>query len=168
MGHGGEACRLTPRSRRAWELRALCGGLCLALHERLHRTRERQDSLRQPRYAIPGERDTRSVDEHVSERSAERRRAALRCRPGGPKLLRTQLRANGPDRHPGLDAAHDGDAAIPFAHESLFAAAVADAGRSDLLVQRPIHSWGHCAFTAEEVQTAFSDLVQWVTTGQRP
>ncbi len=60
------------------------------------------------------------------------------------------------------------DPAIPFAHESLFSAAVADAGQSDLLVQRPINRWGHCAFTAAEVQAAFSDLVQWVTTRQRP
>ena len=60
------------------------------------------------------------------------------------------------------------DAAIPFAHESLFAAAVAEAGRSDMLVQRPVDRWGHCAFTAEEMQTAFSDLVQWVETGQKP
>jgi hypothetical protein len=60
------------------------------------------------------------------------------------------------------------DAAIPFVHESLFAAAVADAGESALLVQRPVDRWGHCAFTPAEVQTAFSDLVQWVTTGQKP
>jgi pimeloyl-ACP methyl ester carboxylesterase len=60
------------------------------------------------------------------------------------------------------------DTAIPFAHESLFAAAVANAGESALLVQRSVDRWGHCAFTAAEVQTAFSDLVHWVTTGQRP
>ena len=60
------------------------------------------------------------------------------------------------------------DPAIPFGHESLLAAAVADAGQSDLLVQRPIDRWGHCAFTPAEVQTAFSDLVQWVTTGHKP
>jgi hypothetical protein len=28
--------------------------------------------------------------------------------------------------------------------------------------------WGHCRFTPGEVQTAFTDLVQWVTTGQKP
>jgi pimeloyl-ACP methyl ester carboxylesterase len=60
------------------------------------------------------------------------------------------------------------DPAIPFAHESLFAAAVNSEGRSDLLVQRSINRWGHCAFTPTEVQTAFADLVQWVTTGQKP
>ena len=60
------------------------------------------------------------------------------------------------------------DPAIPFAHEALFAATVADAGRSDLLVQRAVPAGAHCTFTAAEVETAFSDLVQWVTTGQRP
>jgi pimeloyl-ACP methyl ester carboxylesterase len=60
------------------------------------------------------------------------------------------------------------DPAIPFSHEGLFAATVAAAGRSDLLFQRPIDRWGHCAFEPAEVQAAFADLVQWVTTGQRP
>ena len=60
------------------------------------------------------------------------------------------------------------DPAIPFAHEPLFAAAVANAGESALLVQRPIDRWGHCAFTPAEIQIAFSDLVGWVTTGQKP
>jgi pimeloyl-ACP methyl ester carboxylesterase len=60
------------------------------------------------------------------------------------------------------------DPAIPFAHEALFAAAVADAGESALLVQRPIDRWGHCAFTPAEILTGFSDLVGWVTTGQQP
>jgi pimeloyl-ACP methyl ester carboxylesterase len=60
------------------------------------------------------------------------------------------------------------DPAIPFSHEGLFAATVAAAGRSDLLFQRPIDRWGHCAFEPAEVQAAFADLVQWVTTGQKP
>ena len=60
------------------------------------------------------------------------------------------------------------DPAIPFAHEALFAAAVADAGESALLVQRPIDRWGHCAFTPAEILSGFSDLVGWVTTGQQP
>jgi len=60
------------------------------------------------------------------------------------------------------------DPAIPFAHEGLFATVVADAGRSNLLYQRPIDAWGHCAFTPAQVETAFTDLVQWVSTGQKP
>lgn len=60
------------------------------------------------------------------------------------------------------------DPAIPFGHELLFAAAVAGAGRTNLLAQQPIDRWGHCAFTTAEVQTAFGDLVQWVETGVKP
>lgn len=60
------------------------------------------------------------------------------------------------------------DPAIPFAHESLFATAVADAGESALLVQRPIDRWGHCAFTPAEILSGFSDLVGWATTGEQP
>jgi hypothetical protein len=50
----------------------------------------------------------------------------------------------------------------------MFAAAVAGAGRSDWLVQRPINRWGHCAITTAETATAFADLVTWATSGQRP
>ena len=60
------------------------------------------------------------------------------------------------------------DPAIPFAHEAMFAAAVAAAGRSQLLVQQPIDRWGHCTFTGEEIQMAFGGLVQWVETGVKP
>ncbi|MGE3469792.1 MAG: hypothetical protein AB7O28_05560 [Vicinamibacterales bacterium] len=60
------------------------------------------------------------------------------------------------------------DPGIPFDHEALFAAAVAAAGRSQFLVQRPVNAWGHCAFTPADMQGAFADLVRWVTTGQRP
>jgi pimeloyl-ACP methyl ester carboxylesterase len=60
------------------------------------------------------------------------------------------------------------DPAIPYDHETVFAAAVAAAGRSELLVERAVDRWGHCAFTPAEIQTAFSDLAQWVETGIRP
>lgn len=60
------------------------------------------------------------------------------------------------------------DPGIPYSHEGLFADAVNAAGRSDLLIQRPVDRWGHCAFTPAEMQTAFADLVEWVTTGERP
>jgi len=60
------------------------------------------------------------------------------------------------------------DPAIPFAHEAMFAASVAAAGHTPLLVQRAIDRWGHCAFTPSEVDAAFTDLVSWVNSGQRP
>lgn len=60
------------------------------------------------------------------------------------------------------------DPAIPVSHEAMFAKTVAAAGRSERLVQRAIDRWGHCAFTSSEVEAAFSDLVGWVNSGQRP
>jgi pimeloyl-ACP methyl ester carboxylesterase len=60
------------------------------------------------------------------------------------------------------------DPAIPFSHEEMFAETVAAAGRSAHLVQRAADRWGHCAFSPDEVDSAFTDLVRWVETGQRP
>ena len=60
------------------------------------------------------------------------------------------------------------DPAIPYSQEVLFAETVAAAGRAAQLVQRPIDRWGHCAFTPSEVDSAFTDLVGWVNSGQRP
>jgi pimeloyl-ACP methyl ester carboxylesterase len=60
------------------------------------------------------------------------------------------------------------DPAIPDTHEAIFGEAVASAGRSDWLLRRSIDRWGHCAFSTSEVDTAFADLVRWVTSGQRP
>ena len=60
------------------------------------------------------------------------------------------------------------DPVVPFWHQPAYAAIVADAGRSDLLVQRTVDSYGHCAFTPEEHITAFMDLVSWVETGVAP
>ena len=41
-------------------------------------------------------------------------------------------------------------------------------GRSHLLVQRAIRDVGHCTFTNQEWVDAFSDLIDWVETGDRP
>jgi pimeloyl-ACP methyl ester carboxylesterase len=60
------------------------------------------------------------------------------------------------------------DPAIPIGHETMFAASVAAAGRSDWLVQRSVNRWGHCALSPGEVGAAFHDLVGWVNSGQRP
>lgn len=60
------------------------------------------------------------------------------------------------------------DPAIPYAHENLYAALVAAAGRSDWLVQRSVNRWGHCTMTTDEVLEAFTALETWVQTGQRP
>lgn len=60
------------------------------------------------------------------------------------------------------------DPAIPFAHENMYAALVAAAGRSDWLVQQSVDRWGHCTMTSDEVLAAFTTLETWVATGLRP
>lgn len=60
------------------------------------------------------------------------------------------------------------DPAVPFFHEAAYAQIVADAGRSDYLVQRAVERYGHCTFTPQETLGAFLDLVSWVETGAAP
>jgi pimeloyl-ACP methyl ester carboxylesterase len=60
------------------------------------------------------------------------------------------------------------DQAVPFFHTVRFGALTAQAGASNLVVQRAIDRYGHCAFTPQEVLTAFSDLFIWVKAGVAP
>lgn len=60
------------------------------------------------------------------------------------------------------------DPGIPYWHEERFAEAVSEAGREELLDQRRIDGWGHCAIPPDDVAAAFTDLAQWVETGTRP
>jgi pimeloyl-ACP methyl ester carboxylesterase len=60
------------------------------------------------------------------------------------------------------------DPVVPFFHETVYAATVAAAGQSSMLLQRSINRYGHCTFTGPEMIGAFQALVGWVTTGVRP
>ena len=62
------------------------------------------------------------------------------------------------------------DRLVPFFHETLFAARVADAGATHLLVQRSNPAWGygHCAIPAAAVVQAVVDVASWAETGVRP
>lgn len=59
------------------------------------------------------------------------------------------------------------DTLVPPAHESAYAATVAAAGRSNLLVQAFTNGAGHCNFTGLQLLTALSALDTWVTTRSR-
>lgn len=61
-----------------------------------------------------------------------------------------------------------GDLFVPFSMEQQYATKVAGNGKSHLLVQRAIREQNHCAFTNDELSTAFADLVSWVQTGVKP
>ena len=61
-----------------------------------------------------------------------------------------------------------GDLYVPFSMEQEYARDAAARGNSDLLVQRAVRAVGHCDFSAQEYQQAFTDLVRWVEQGVRP
>lgn len=60
------------------------------------------------------------------------------------------------------------DPVVPLLHQELFASIVADAGQSDMLVQRVIDRFGHCNLTDDEQVNALNDLADWAATGIRP
>jgi pimeloyl-ACP methyl ester carboxylesterase len=60
------------------------------------------------------------------------------------------------------------DPVVPFFHEGLLATAVQSQGLGNNLVQRSKNSYGHVAFTPDELMANFQDLVHWVDTGVRP
>ena len=71
-------------------------------------------------------------------------------------------------RIPVLTVHNTRDPVVPFFHEGLLAAAVQSQGLSANLVQRSKDSYGHVAFTPDELVQNFEDLVHWVDTGVRP
>ncbi|WP_219418614.1 hypothetical protein [Pseudonocardia nigra] len=74
----------------------------------------------------------------------------------------------GRPKAPVLSLHNLGDLFVPFAMEQIYAAEVAEAGRSELLLQRAIRTTGHCEFSPVEAGTAWDDLVRWVEDGERP
>jgi pimeloyl-ACP methyl ester carboxylesterase len=61
------------------------------------------------------------------------------------------------------------DPAVPVFHQELYAGKVAEQGCSELLVQRITNRYGHTmTFSADEVFSAFEELVDWVDTGVAP
>ena len=57
---------------------------------------------------------------------------------------------------------------VPYFHEGLLLTAVQASGFGDNLVQRSKNSYGHAAFTPDELVQNFQDLVHWVDTGVKP
>jgi hypothetical protein len=61
-----------------------------------------------------------------------------------------------------------GDLFVPFSMEQIYARRAAMHGNSDRLVQRAIRDVGHCAFSENEYNWAFADLMGWVHDGLKP
>ena len=62
------------------------------------------------------------------------------------------------------------DRLVPSFHEDTLAKRVADAGATNLLVQRrnPAWGYGHCAIPAAAQVQAITDVASWVATGIKP
>jgi pimeloyl-ACP methyl ester carboxylesterase len=62
------------------------------------------------------------------------------------------------------------DRLVPFFHETQLASNVADAGATNLLVQRANPAWGygHCSIPSSAQVQAVTDLATWVETGIKP
>jgi pimeloyl-ACP methyl ester carboxylesterase len=60
------------------------------------------------------------------------------------------------------------DPVVPFFHEGLLAAQVAQRGAGANLLQRSISRYGHCTFAIPEMLTSLNDLATWVDTGVKP
>jgi pimeloyl-ACP methyl ester carboxylesterase len=54
------------------------------------------------------------------------------------------------------------DPEVPSFHEALYAAKVAQAGGSDLLVQRTVSRYGHCNVKVAEIMNSFDAMTAWV------
>ena len=88
--------------------------------------------------------------------------------PAGDNYLKHWYEPDGQLDIPVLTLHTSMDAVVPLFHEPAYAETVAAAGRSEMLVQRTVDRYGHCAFTGPEQIGAFLDLVAWVETGVAP
>jgi pimeloyl-ACP methyl ester carboxylesterase len=88
--------------------------------------------------------------------------------PDALEFLRQWYQPDGKLTMPVLTVHTTRDPVVPRLHDAAFQAAVAAAGRSDLLVQRFVDVFGHCSEDWADDLAAFDDLRTWVETGIRP
>jgi pimeloyl-ACP methyl ester carboxylesterase len=82
--------------------------------------------------------------------------------PDAVNYLQTNYDPEGQAKLPFLTLHTLADPEVPFFHEALYATKVAQAGGSDLLVQRTVSRYGHCAFKVDEILNSFDALAAWV------
>jgi hypothetical protein len=92
----------------------------------------------------------------------------IAAQPGPRNYIRQWADYSGRITQPVLTLHTRTDALVPAAHESAYAATVAGAGRSDLLVQAFTDGNGHCNFTGPQLLTALAALDGWVASGIAP
>lgn len=88
--------------------------------------------------------------------------------PAGENYEKQYFTPTGELRIPVLTLHTSRDPVVPVFHEKLYHEIAAEAGHSDLLLQRTIDRYGHCGFTTDEMVGALSDLASWAQTGVKP
>lgn len=90
--------------------------------------------------------------------------------PDAQNVLEKYFTPSGALQMPVLTVHNRWDYLVPSFHEPALQQIVADAGASDMLLQRTVMDYGHCSnaqFRTAVVQ-GFTDLVGWVETGVKP
>ena len=94
--------------------------------------------------------------------------ARVSADPAGVNLLNQNAETSGQLGIPMLTLHTRFDPTVPLVTEAIYQQKVQAAGRGNLLVQRTTASFGHCAFTPQEIVQGFTDLVGWVELGVKP
>jgi pimeloyl-ACP methyl ester carboxylesterase len=87
---------------------------------------------------------------------------------GGRNIIRRWYDPTGNLRIPVLALHARRDPNVPVFYVTTYGDLAADAGASDMFVQRIVDMFGHAAFDTATRVTAVQDLDAWVTTGVRP
>jgi pimeloyl-ACP methyl ester carboxylesterase len=125
------------------------------LRERTHG----HDYFDNTRVAYTGSADDAALNARVGRFAAA---------PDALEFLRQWYQPDGKLTMPVLTVHTTRDPVVPRLHDAAFQAAVAAAGKSDLLIQRFIDVFGHCSEDWADDLKAFDDLRTWVETGIRP
>lgn len=88
--------------------------------------------------------------------------------PDAVNYIRQYETPTGNLRNPMVTLHTNRDPVAPIFHEPIYQKVVADAGASDLLRQRTVIRYGHCAFTVAEMLQSFRELRAWVEAGVTP
>ena len=92
--------------------------------------------------------------------------------PAGRNSLDHNYTPTGDLRIPALTLSTFRDPVVPGFHRTLYGQEVAAMGDADRLVQRSVQGYaagyGHCTFTPQELEQAFSDLILWGEHGVKP
>src|SRR5216684_1755716 len=75
---------------------------------------------------------------------------------------------NGDPGIPVLSIHGIGDLFVPFSMDQRYDEMMVAHGEGGLFVDRAVREVTHCGYTTNELSSAFSALVSWITTGQRP